>query len=78
MAPRELKEWRERNGLSQAKLAKALGVDVMTVSRWERGVREVPSFLHLALLGLEITAKKGGEMGRQGVKSKKGGKPNEP
>jgi transcriptional regulator with XRE-family HTH domain len=74
MTPRELKEWREQNGLSQAKLAKALGVDVMTVSRWERGAREIPSFLHLALLGHETIAKRGGEMGRQGVKSKKGGK----
>ena len=75
MTSRKLKEWREQNGFSQANLAKALGVDVMTVSRWERGVREVPSFLHLALLGLETITKRGGELGRQGVKSKKGGKP---
>ena len=29
----------------------------MTVSRWERGVREIPSFLHLALTCLEMQAK---------------------
>lgn len=31
---------RERWGLTQAALAKELGVDVTTVSRWERGVRK--------------------------------------
>jgi len=50
----ELKKWRQRNGYSQNQLAKVLGVDVMTVSRWERGVREIPSFLHLALSYLEL------------------------
>jgi transcriptional regulator with XRE-family HTH domain len=50
----ELKKWRQRNGYSQGQLAKVLGVDVMTVSRWERGVREIPSFLHLALRCLEL------------------------
>jgi hypothetical protein len=25
----------------------------MTISKWERGEREIPSFLHLALYGLE-------------------------
>lgn len=45
----ELKAWRKKNGYSQSQLAQVLGVDVMTVSRWERGAREIPSFLHLAL-----------------------------
>ena len=50
----ELKKWRESNGYSQARLAKALGVVVMTVSRWETGTRSIPSFLHLALRCLEL------------------------
>jgi transcriptional regulator with XRE-family HTH domain len=54
MKPDELREWRQQNGYSQSQLAKVLGVDVMTVSRWERGVREIPSFLHLALAYLEL------------------------
>lgn len=46
------------NGISQAGLAKLLGVDVMTVSRWERGIVNIPSYLHLALDALE---RQGGE-----------------
>jgi transcriptional regulator with XRE-family HTH domain len=59
MTPKELKAWRKKSGYSQGKLAKALGVASLSVSRWERGVREIPSFLHLALAGLE---KRGGEI----------------
>ena len=61
MTPQELKKWRDKNGYSQSQLAKALGVITLSVSRWERGVREIPSFLHLALFGLECMGKKGGE-----------------
>jgi transcriptional regulator with XRE-family HTH domain len=57
MKAHELRKWRPKNGYSQAQLAKVLGVDVMTVSRWERGVREIPSFLHLALAYLEREGK---------------------
>jgi transcriptional regulator with XRE-family HTH domain len=49
MTPKQLKLWRKRTGYSQRHLAKVLGVVTITVSRWERGVREIPSFLHLAL-----------------------------
>ena len=34
----QLKRRRRRLGMSQSQIAGALGVDVMTVSRWERGV----------------------------------------
>jgi len=54
MNPHELKKWREANGYSQARLAKALGVAVMSVSRWETGTRSIPSFLHLALRALKM------------------------
>jgi len=53
MTREDLKKWRRRNDYSQARLAKALGVDVMTVSRWETGLRAVPVFLNLALNWLE-------------------------
>jgi DNA-binding transcriptional regulator YiaG len=54
----ELKKWRKKNGYSQAHLAKILGVEVMTVSRWERGIMRPPSFLHLALGYLEMKGDK--------------------
>lgn len=66
MTPKELKAWRKKNGYSQGKLAKVLGVASLSVSRWERGVRQIPSFLHLALECLKL---KGGEIKK--VKGKK-------
>ena len=68
MNPDDLKKWRKRNGYSQPKLARDLGVIPLTVSRWERGVREIPSFLHLALECLEM---KGGEQKRKGTQKRK-------
>lgn len=53
MTKDDLKKWRGRNDYSQAKLAKALGVAVMTVSRWETGNRSIPVLLKLALNWLE-------------------------
>ncbi len=49
MTPVELRTWRAQAGLSQGQLSACLGVDIMTVSRWERGLRSIPPFLHLAL-----------------------------
>lgn len=63
----ELKQWRAVNGYSQALLAKALNVAVMTVSRWETGTRTIPSFLHLALRCLEL---EGGESKNKGMEKK--------
>ena len=73
MTSDDLKKWRKRNGYSQGKLAKALGVISFTVSRWERGVRAIPSFLHLALECLEI---KGGGEKLKGQKKRKEVKEN--
>jgi len=58
MKPKELKAWREKNDYSQSELAKVLGVDVMAVSRWERGVYSIPPYLHLALWALVKQAKR--------------------
>ena len=71
MKPKELKAWREKNGYTQARLGAALGVTTITVSRWENKARAIPSFLHLALAGLE---KRGGEAKKiKGKKKKEGG-----
>ena len=58
MMPEQLKERRRSLNISQAGLAELLGIDVMTVSRWERGIIKIPPFLHLALRCLEL---EGGE-----------------
>ena len=58
MKPSELKKWRKKHGYSQIKLGKALGVSTITVYRWEKSMRQMPSFLHLALESLESKGKK--------------------
>ena len=70
MTPEELKKWRDKKGYSQSQLARALGVFTVSVSRWERGVREIPSFLHLALYGIECMEKGKGESKRGNLKRK--------
>ena len=65
MTNEELKQWRKDNGYSQGKLAKALSVHIMTISKWERGIRELPPFLRLALRALEL---EGGDKINQGEK----------
>jgi transcriptional regulator with XRE-family HTH domain len=67
MTSTQLKAWRSKNLYSQNQLAKVLGVATMTVSRWERGVREIPSFLHLALECLES---RGGEIKKKGKRKR--------
>ena len=68
MIPQELKQWRQINGYSQARLARMLKVDVMTVSRWERGITQITTFLELALKALEC---QGGEKGKGDTKTEK-------
>jgi transcriptional regulator with XRE-family HTH domain len=53
MKPIELRKWRVKNDWTQNQLAAVLGVTNQAVSMWERGVREIPSFLYLALERLE-------------------------
>jgi len=54
MKPEDLKQWRLRTGYSQGQLARILEVDVMSVSRWERGLMRIPSYLKWALAYLEL------------------------
>lgn len=68
MNPLEIFQWRKKNGYSQISLGKALGVSTITVYRWEKAMREIPSFLHLALKYLEL---KGGEQKKAKSKTKK-------
>jgi DNA-binding transcriptional regulator YiaG len=65
MKGNDLTEWRKRWGLTQITLAQALGVDVMTVSRWERGVQVPTPVLPLALEALEHRMKKGTKQGEE-------------
>lgn len=58
MTAEEVKAWRERMGWSQERLAEALGVHTMTVSKWERGEQDHAPYLPLALDALEQQAKK--------------------
>lgn len=54
-----LRTWRQKRGLSQAKLSKALGVSTMAVAYWEWGHRRIPPMLPLALEALENRFHKG-------------------
>jgi transcriptional regulator with XRE-family HTH domain len=63
MTGKELQAWRRKKGLTQEELAKCLGVIRITITRWETGVRAVPSFLPLALEALENRIKEGGKDG---------------
>lgn len=67
LKPLELLKWRKKNGYTQISLGKALGVTTITVYRWEKTMREIPSFLHLALKYLEL---KGGESEPKRIKKK--------
>ena len=58
MDKEELKAFREKLGMTQAELAKALKVAPNSVSRWELGERKIPEFLDLALETIERRMKK--------------------
>ena len=54
---RRLKEWRRENGQTQLQLGLALGVDPISVSRWERGQtrpRDDQAARILELTGIEV------------------------
>jgi DNA-binding transcriptional regulator YiaG len=58
MTGQELQEWRRKWSVSQEDLGRVLGVFRESVSRWETGTRNIPSFLPLALEALETRMKK--------------------
>ncbi|HVF48929.1 MAG TPA: helix-turn-helix domain-containing protein [Pyrinomonadaceae bacterium] len=53
MTPDDLKKRREALGMTQSRLARELDVDVITVSRWERGVHPIPKYIELAVEAIE-------------------------
>jgi transcriptional regulator with XRE-family HTH domain len=58
MTAKGFKDMRRKKGFSQSQLAREFGVDVMTVSRWERGVvAPIPRLAELALASLKPKAK---------------------
>ena len=63
MTNQDFKGWRTKWGLSQGKLAMALGVRSMTVARWEWGTIRIPALLPLALEALENRLRKEENMG---------------
>lgn len=50
----ELRTWRKARQLTQTQMADLLGVDLMTVNRWERGHQRAPG--HLLTLALRALA----------------------
>ena len=53
MTPEELVAWRKERKITQGELAQLLGVGMITISRWERGVQTMSPLLPLALEALE-------------------------
>jgi repressor LexA len=53
MKPAELKEARARLNFTQEKLAFVLGVNRLSIIRWEAGIHRIPPMLKLAIKQLE-------------------------
>jgi DNA-binding transcriptional regulator YiaG len=63
VTPKELRQHRERLGLTQQDLAVRLDVVVMTVSKWERGIHRIPESVALAVQ--QMRAEKGAKSKRR-------------
>lgn len=55
MTPTEFADFRRKLGITQSQLARELGIHYMTVSKYERGLLEVPRVVELALETLLLT-----------------------
>ena len=71
MKGKELKKWRKKHNLTQSQLAQHLKVDRITVTRWEIGLRNIPSFLFLALEAIENRLMKGGRKSQGETRKRK-------
>ncbi len=56
-----VRELRERLGLTQEDFAREVGVSMMTVSRWERGIARPTK---LAIKQLDVLARRAGREGK--------------
>jgi DNA-binding XRE family transcriptional regulator len=76
MKPEELKTWRLKHGFTQGGLGSVLGVTKTTVFRWEKGLRDIPPFLGLALESIKkgAGARKAGRPKSSATKKKGGNK----
>jgi transcriptional regulator with XRE-family HTH domain len=45
--PKDLKKYRQQEGLTQAELADLFGVHQAQISRWERDLQKIPTWLGL-------------------------------
>ena len=52
----QLVDWRKQHGFTQADVAEALGVIVVTVSRWECGMRTPATRFQRAILDMTLGA----------------------
>jgi DNA-binding XRE family transcriptional regulator len=68
MKPEDLVKWRHSKEYTQEGLGALLGVTKTTVYRWEKGQREIPTFLKLAL---DCIKTKGGKSKGKIVKTRK-------
>ena len=57
MTKEKIKELRKSAGLTQAALAKELGVDHMAVSKWERGIHKISRINELKLRAIDYASK---------------------
>jgi transcriptional regulator with XRE-family HTH domain len=61
MTAKDFKKMRLAKRYSQSELAREFDVDVITVSRWERGVVPIPRLAELALSSLKPRPKRKGD-----------------
>ena len=71
MTREELINWRKKHNLRQEDLAQLLGIARVSVTRWENGTRQIPSFLHWALESISRHLKKKGGERKYGLRKKK-------
>lgn len=53
MTNEEFKQRRERIGLTQGKLAETLGMSVSTISKYEMGLNEIPTYFEFIFEALD-------------------------